>query len=106
MVAVPRPPDPTPLHQEARPVLRLPPRRRPSVEGPLRRSEGQNVQLTPRDVEILRDLTRFYGLTVEQLARRHFGAEATAYHRLTSLARARLVVLHRPFYRGPGVYLV
>ena len=103
MVAIPRPPDPAPPHQEARPVLRLLPRRRPSVEG---HRGGHNVQLTPRDVAILRDLTRFYALTVEQLARRHFGAEPTAYHRLTSLARAGLVVLHRPFYRGPGVYLV
>lgn len=63
------------------------------------------LRLTERDGAVLRDLTRFYGLTVEQVARRHFGAAPTAHHRLQGLARAGYIALRRPWYRGPGVYV-
>jgi hypothetical protein len=63
------------------------------------------VQLTERDRAVLTDLTRFWCLTVEQVARRHFRARNTAANRLAQLAGAGYVRVERPRYRGPAVYL-
>lgn len=65
----------------------------------------QRVQLTPRDVAILRDVVRFGALTVEQLGRRHFGSVLTAYGRLAALAGAGYLELVRVWHAAPGVYV-
>ena len=57
--------------------------RRPLPAGPapafrLRR----RVEIALRNVALLRDLVRFYGLTRQQIHARHFGAERTAANRL------------------------
>jgi len=56
-------------------------------------------------VAIAQDLVRFYGLTAEQVARRHFTAGRTAANRLAELAAVGYVQVERPWYRGPGVYV-
>ena len=82
----------------------------PSGARPKRRRAGfpdrAHIQLTDRDVAILRDLTRFWALTVEQVARRHFRATNTAANRLAALVRAGYVRVERPRYRGRAAYLV
>jgi hypothetical protein len=85
------PPRPAPHDcPSAHPIERLRPRR--------------GVELTNRDVAVLADLTRCYGLTVTQVQQRHFGALRTAANRLAALARGGYVRLRRPWYTGPGVY--
>lgn len=76
------------------------PRRRRATAARLLR-----VQLTPRDLAILRDVVRFGALTVEQLGRRHFGSVLTAYGRLAALAGAGYLELVRVWHAAPGVYL-
>jgi Replication-relaxation len=90
-------PDRTPLTLLGGRGRRSLPHRRLSVD-------AAAVRLTPRDRAIAQDLTRFYGLTAEQVARRHFGALRTAANRLAALVAAGYVALARPWYRGPGVY--
>src|SRR5438132_6792363 len=63
------------------------------------------VELTARDFAILRDLTRSSALTVDQVARRHFGAVNTAANRLAQLVAAGDVRVERPRYRGRAAYL-
>ena len=63
------------------------------------------MQLTERDVGILRDLSRFQALTVDQVARRHFGAVNTAANRLAQLVSAGYVRVERPVFRGRAAYL-
>jgi hypothetical protein len=65
----------------------------------------RSVQFTERDLAILRDLTRFWAMTVEQVARRHFGAVKTAANRLAALRDAGVVRVERPRFRGPSAYL-
>jgi hypothetical protein len=76
-----------------------------SRSGATARRPRTAIQLTDRDRAILADLVRLYALTADQVARRHFGSVHTAYHRLGALAGAGYLALHRPWYRGPGVYL-
>jgi hypothetical protein len=71
----------------------------------LPRGNTPGVQLGARDQEILRDVVRFVALTVEQIARRHFGAKITAYKRLERIADGGYLRLVRWWLRGPGVYL-
>jgi Replication-relaxation len=63
--------------------------------------------LTARDHALITDLARFGALTLDQLARRHFGAASVAVcrRRMGRLRRAGLVSSARVWYRGPGVYL-
>jgi hypothetical protein len=63
------------------------------------------VQLGARDRAILRDVVCFGALTIEQIARRHFGAKITAYKRLERLADGGYVKLLRWWVRGAGVYV-
>jgi len=63
------------------------------------------VQLTPRDLSILRDIVRFGALTVEQIGRRQFGSVLTAYGRLKALADGGYVRGERVFYRRPVAYV-
>jgi hypothetical protein len=65
----------------------------------------RSVQLTERDRAILRDLTRFWALTVDQVARRHFGAVSTAANRLAALVGCGAVRVERPRFRGRAAYL-
>lgn len=65
----------------------------------------ERVVLTDRDIRFLRDVTRFGGLTVEWLSRRHFDATKTAYNRLERLQAVGVLALRRVFYRGSGVYV-
>jgi hypothetical protein len=84
----------------------LPLRRQGVMKSVMGNRSQKHIQLTPRDLAILRDLTRFYGLTAEQVAQRHFGALRTGANRLSDLCLAGVVELHRVWYRGPGVYVV
>lgn len=63
-------------------------------------------QLMPRDLEILRFLTRFGVATAEQVHREVFGEQRVrnAYRRLEVLASHRLVNHQRVFWRKPGVW--
>ena len=65
----------------------------------------RTVQFTERDLAILRDLTRFGAMTVEQVARRHFGAVTTAANRLAALVAAGVARVERPRFRGRAAYL-
>jgi hypothetical protein len=60
----------------------------------------RSVQFTERDRAILQDLTRFWAMTVAQVARRHFGAVNTAANRLAALVDAGVVRVERPQFRG------
>src|SRR5204862_330646 len=63
------------------------------------------VQLTDRDLAILRDLTRSYAQTVEQVARHHFGALNTAANRLAALVAAGYVRVERQRFHGRAAYM-
>jgi hypothetical protein len=63
------------------------------------------VQLTPRDLSILRDVVRFGALTVDQIGRRHFGSVLTAYGRLKALVDAGYLRGERVFYHRPAAYI-
>ena len=63
------------------------------------------MQLTPRDLSILRDIVRFGALTVAQIGRRHFGSVLTAYGRLKALADSGYIRGERVFYRRPVAYV-
>src|SRR6202035_4512694 len=63
------------------------------------------VQLTPRDLSILRDVVRFGALTVDQIGRRHFGSVLTAYGRLKALVDAGYLRGERVFYHRPAAYV-
>jgi hypothetical protein len=63
------------------------------------------MQLTPRDLSILRDVVRFGALTVEQIGRRHLSSVLTAYGRLKALADSGYVRGERVFYRRPVAYV-
>lgn len=102
MLPSPNAPDRPPLTLLVGGAARSLPRRRLSAEG---KRKPQRIQLTPRDVAIAQDLVRFYGLTAEQVARRHFTAGRTAANRLAELAAVGYVQLERPWYRGLGVYV-
>jgi hypothetical protein len=65
----------------------------------------RRIQLTERDLGILRDLTRFGVLTVDQVARHHFSAVSTAANRLAALVAAGVVRVERPRFRGRAAYL-
>jgi hypothetical protein len=65
----------------------------------------RSIQLTARDRAILADLTRFWVMTVEQVARRHFRAINTAANRLAALVGAGVVRVERPRFRGRAAYL-
>lgn len=69
------------------------------------RSRRPRVEVTERDVAILADLTRFWTMTVEQVARRHFGSVKRAANRLGELVAAGLVRVERPAFRGRAAYL-
>jgi hypothetical protein len=61
--------------------------------------------MTERDAAILADLTRFWAMTVEQVARRHFGSVKRAANRLGALVSAGYVRVERPSWRGRAAYL-
>jgi hypothetical protein len=63
------------------------------------------VQLTDRDLAILRDLTRFWAMTVEQVARRHFAGVGRAANRLADLVAAGYVRVERLGFQGRASYL-
>lgn len=63
------------------------------------------MQLTDRDLAILGDLTRLHAMTVEQVARRHFGAVNTAANRLAQLVATGCVRVERPRFRGRAAYM-
>ena len=75
----------------------------PAPASPIRLRRG--VEITARDVALLRDLVLFYGLTRKQLHARHFGAERTAANRLAALACGGYVRMRRAWYAGPAVYV-
>jgi len=75
----------------------------PAPASPIRLRRG--VEITARDVALLRDLVLFYGLTRAQLHARRFGAERTAANRLAALARGGYVRMRRAWYAGPAVYV-
>lgn len=70
------------------------------------RASRTGFLLTPRDVQILADVTRFGALTVEWIARRYFGSVLTAYGRLHALARVGYLRWDRRFLSRPGFYVV
>jgi hypothetical protein len=70
------------------------------------RAERRRIALTERDLAILRDLTRFWAMTVEQVTRHHFPTVKTAANRLGELVNAGLVRAERPAFRGRAAYLV
>ena len=65
----------------------------------------RRVQLTERDLAILRDLTRFWAMTVDQVARRHFAAVNSAANRLGNLVAAGFVRVERLGFQGRASYL-
>lgn len=78
----------------------------PSRPTPSRRSVSpRRVQLTERDLAILRDLTRFWMMTVDQVAHRHFAAVNSAANRLADLVAAGHVRVERLGFHGRASYL-
>ena len=73
---------------------------------PERTTAAPTVQLTDRDVEILRWLARFRGATAAQIGRRFSMGYSRASRRLNQLGGGGLVTLERVLHRRPGLYLV
>lgn len=70
------------------------------------RTAAAPVQLTSRDVEILRWLARFRGATAGQIGRRFAMGYSRVSRRLNQLGAGGLVTLERVLHRRPGMYLV
>ena len=66
---------------------------------------AQGAALTPRDVELLRYVTRHGVCTGEQLGQRFFGGSSAVWRRLRVLERVGLVVRQRTWWQGPRVVL-
>jgi DNA-binding transcriptional ArsR family regulator len=64
------------------------------------------VQLTDRDIEILRWLARFRGVTAAQVGRRFEMGYSRVSRRLNQLGAGGYVALERVLHRRPGLYIV
>jgi len=73
---------------------------------PERTASPSPVQLTNRDVEILRWLARFRGVTAPQIGRRFDMGYSRVSRRLNQLGAGGLVALARVLHRKPGLYTV
>ncbi|MCA1680798.1 MAG: MarR family transcriptional regulator [Actinobacteria bacterium] len=73
---------------------------------PERPASPSPVQLTDRDVEILRWLARFRGVTAAQIGRRFDMGYSRVSRRLNQLGAGGLVALTRVLHRKPGLYTV
>jgi hypothetical protein len=75
------------------------------VGGDLRKpaNRARGAALTPRDVEVLRYVTRHGVCTGEQLARRFFAGSSAVWRRLRILEGLGLISRHRTWWQGPRV---